>query len=418
VTTTFLSLLALTALAAPPEATVRPLEGDSVKGRLTALSAAKVSLETPAGPQQFNTAKLMWIELPATAVVNKPAIWIDLLDGSRLVATTYTAAEGKARVSLATGQTIEVPTRSVHTVRFHQQTPELAAQWREIIASPATYDLVVFRKTSMRTVEQGENEPRTVTEQSLDQLEGTLLDVTADGVNFQTDGDKIPIRREKLEGLVYYHPAKRDYSSAVARLIDAAGSSWLVREIELAGNDLKAKTPGGVSLTLPLAGIAKLDFSIGNIAFLSDLEPDSGAGEPSLSLQPPGMTYKFSRMFQLRGAPPLGAESFRIGGQRFENGLSVHSPAKLVYRVPEGFRSFHAVAGVDDSVVAPGKFNFVILGDGKELARHAFTGEQKRQALPLSLDVKGIRRLSIVLEAAEGQDIGDQLDLCEARFTK
>ena len=61
------------------------------------------------------------------------------------------------------------------------------------------------------------------------------------------------------------------------------------------------------------------------------------------------MTYKFSRVFQVRIGPPLGARQFRIGGQRFDNGLSLHSPTKLVYRVPEGFRSFRAVAGVDDS---------------------------------------------------------------------
>jgi NPCBM/NEW2 domain len=69
-------------------------------------------------------------------------------------------------------------------------------------------------------------------------------------------------------------------------------------------------------------------------------------------------------------------------------------------------------------VIAPGRFNLVILGDGKELVRQAFTGEERRQPLPLALDLKGVRRLTIHLETASGQDIGDQLDLCEARFTK
>ena len=63
---------------------------------------------------------------------------------------------------------------------------------------------------------------------------------------------------------------------------------------------------------------------------------------------------------------------FRIAGKRYDSGLALHSPAQLVYRVPEGFRKLHAVAGVDDSVVAPGHFVLQILGDGKELARHQF----------------------------------------------
>ena len=53
-----------------------------------------------------------------------------------------------------------------------------------------------------------------------------------------------------------------------------------------------------------------------------------------------------------------------------------------------------------------------------QLARQAFNSDQPRQAIPLELDLNGIRRVTIALEAADGQDIGDQLDLCEARFTK
>jgi NPCBM/NEW2 domain-containing protein len=418
VTTFLLSLLSVAALAAEPEAALRPLDGESVKGRLIELSASKVTLETSAGRQQVDSSKLMWVELSPTTAAATVTTWIELLDGSRLHASGYTAAEGKARIELATGQSIEIPTRSIHTVRFQQQSPELAVQWREITSSMAAGDVIVIRKTSMRTVEQGANEPRTITEQALDQHEGTLLDVTPTSVAFQLDGERIPIPRQKLEGLVYFHPAKAQFSPPLARLIDTAGSTWLVRDLAFADGQLTATSLGNVSFQLPIAAIGKIDFSVGNVAFLSDLEADSGTGELSLSLQPAAMTYKFSRMFQVRSRPPLGADGFRIGGQRFENGVSLHSPAKLVYRVPDGFRWFYAVAGVDDSVVAPGRFDLVVLGDGKELARHSFKVDQKREPIPLALDVKAIRRLSIVLEPAGGQDIGDQLDLCEARFTK
>jgi hypothetical protein len=411
-------LLAFTALAADPEVTVRPLDGESLKGRLTELSADKVVVATAVGSRELETAKLMWVEWPALSVAVKPNIWIELHDGSRLAAVTYSASDGKARIGLTTGQAIEISTRAIHTVRFHAQTPELAVQWREITASMAAGDLVVIRKTSMRTIEQGDNEPRIVTEQALDQHEGTLHEVTADVVQFELDGEKVPIRREKLEGLVYYHPAKREFPQPLARLTDVGGSSWPVREVRLEGGRLSATSLASVALSLPQNSLAKLDFSVGNVAYLSELEADSGAGEVALSLQPAAMSYKFSRVFQVRTAPPLGAGSFRIAGQKYDNGLSLHSPAKLVYRVPEGFAKFVAVAGVDDTVVAPGKFNLVIMGDGKELARHAFLPDERRKPLSLALDMKGVRRLSILLETADGQDIGDQLDLCEARFTK
>jgi hypothetical protein len=410
--------MVVTAVAADPAATVRTLEGESVKGKVAKLSAAILVVKTSTGTRELPTSQIMWVEWPVSPPLDKPSVWLDLLDGSRLVAQTFTSAGGQARVELAGGQTIELPTRAIHTVRFRQQTPELAVQWREITSSMATGDMVVMRRTSMRTIEQGENEPQTVTEQALDQLEGTLLDVTPESVLFDVDGDKVPVRREKLEGLVYFHPAKREFSQPVCKLLDAGGSSWLLRDVQLGDGRIAATSLGGVALELPLVAVAKVDFSVGNIAFLTELEADLPAGESPRSLQPPAMTFKFNQLLKLRSGPPPGASQFRIGGQPFDKGQTLHGATKLVYRVPEGFRSFRAVAGVDDVFTSPGRFDLVILGDGKELLRQEFPLEGARRGLAIDLDVRQVRRITIALETASGQDIGDQLDLCEARFTK
>src|SRR5262245_31055368 len=99
--------------AAEPDVTVRPLDGENLKGRLVELSASKVALQTGTGRQQLDSSKLMWVELSAAAATAKVNTWIELLDGSRLHASGYTASEGKARIDLTTGQIIEIPTRSI-----------------------------------------------------------------------------------------------------------------------------------------------------------------------------------------------------------------------------------------------------------------------------------------------------------------
>jgi NPCBM/NEW2 domain len=421
--TTLLTLLTLTTLAAAPDAArpdvkVRPLDGEAVSGKLTELSAVQVTVQTKAGPQTLPAGGILWVELPDSPPLDKPAAWIELQDGSQAVAVNYTAAGGKARIDLTSGQTVEVATRAVRTVRFRPLSPELAGQWREITAQAGSSDLVVIHKTSQRTVDRGENEPTTITEQALDQLEGTVLEVTPTSVRFELDGEKIDIRREKLAGLMYYPAARREFPPPLARLIDGSGSNWVVRDLKLDAGQLLATTVGNLPLQLPLAAISKIDFSVGNVAFLADLEADAGAGETGVSLQPANMAHPFSRLFQVRSRPPFGAESFRMGGQRFDSGLSLHSPARLVYRVPAGFRRFRAVAGVDDSVMAPGAFDLVVLGDGQELARHSFATDRPRGPLPLDLAIDGVRRVTIVIDPADGQDIGDQLNLCDARFTK
>jgi hypothetical protein len=267
-------------------------------------------------------------------------------------------------------------------------------------------------------VERGNAEPTTVTEQALDQLEGTILDIGPESIRFEYDGEQVNVKREKLEGIVLFQRGKSEYPSPACRATDSGGSSWLLRELKLAGDQVEATLVGGGDVKLAAATLARLDFSVGNVAYLADREPDSGGGELAVSLQPAAMTFKFGRIFQVRDAPPLGADAFRIAGQQFDSGLSLHSPVALVYRVPAGFRWLRAVAGVDDSIAAPGRFELVILGDGQEMFRHAFSGDQRRGAVPIELDVSNVRRVTIRLDPAEGQDLGDQLNLCEARFTK
>jgi hypothetical protein len=421
-TTTVFSLTLLAALAAEPAATVKPIAGDSVRGELTGLTATEIKLKAASGERIYKANELMWVELGAEAAAEKPAMWVELVDGSKLQAAQYTVASAKARISLACGVTTEIPTRNIRNVRFRpQQSAELARQWREIAASTPMGDVVVIHRSTTRPADEGQTEAPVATDESLDQLEGTLLDITADGVQFEFDSEKINIRRDKLEGLVYFHPAKREFAPPACRIIDGGGSSWLVRDVKLDADRLTATTLSGDAIDFPISAVSKIDFSVGNIVLLSEIEPDSGTGEPGVSLQPGEMAYKFGRVFQVRPGPPLGADAFRIGGQRFDTGISLHSPLTLVYRVPEGFRWFRAMVGVDDSVLAPGRFDVIIKGDGKELARHSFSAEAGavgRGPIPMALNISGVRRISIVLDPADGQDIGDQLDLCEARFTK
>ncbi|HEX5104123.1 MAG TPA: NPCBM/NEW2 domain-containing protein, partial [Pirellulaceae bacterium] len=256
------------------------------------------------------------------------------------------------------------------------------------------------------------------TEVSLDQLEGTVLDVGPESVQFEYDGEKIDVPRGKLEAVVYYHPARREFSAPACKLVDVGGSAWSLKSLELAEGQVRGSTVGGVAIDFPLSAVAKIDYSVGNVFFLAELEPDTGAGAPAVSLQPASMAFKFGRIFGVRAGPPLGASRFQIGGTAYDNGLSLHSPASIVYRVPEGARWLRAEAGVDDSVVAPGEFDLVIQGDGKELLRHSFGQSEDRKPLPINLDIAGIRRITISLDPADGQDIGDQLNLCKARMTK
>ena len=106
----------------------------------------------------------------------------------------------------------------------------------------------------------------------------------------------------------------------------------------------------------------------------------------------------------------------RLGGKSYSKGLAIRSRTRLVYRLPSGFTRFKATAGIDDAVRPGGNIELTLLADGKQLLKTTITGEDDPQ--PISVDVRGVVRLTILVDFGKDQDVADHLDLAEARLTK
>ena len=103
-----------------------------------------------------------------------------------------TDASGTALDRLATAGQLD---RVIHQPENRGKGAALRAGF-----AAATGDVVVVRKSTARPADDGNAEQGGNATYSLDQLEGTLLDVGAGGVQLEFDGAKINIRREKLDG--------------------------------------------------------------------------------------------------------------------------------------------------------------------------------------------------------------------------
>ena len=99
--------LTLAALAAPPTVTVETADGATVEGAVVSLDGASVVVKTDDDKEHsFTRAQLRRITAgrQKTSPPASAAAWIDLRDGSRLVASAYTAAAGKATIVLPSGE--------------------------------------------------------------------------------------------------------------------------------------------------------------------------------------------------------------------------------------------------------------------------------------------------------------------------
>jgi hypothetical protein len=402
-----LAAVAVLTVAVRPSAaalpvTVETLDGKKLAGELVGLDSQSLELNTTAGREKLATSSIMSLKPGPAAVATtnpKATCRVELVDGSQIAAVAYHAKSGKAVIEPVGAPAIELPTKSIHWVRFlaDDRNDKLAREWTQIAGGKAASDLLVVRK-------QG----------ALDYLEGVLGDVDDEVVHFELDKEPIPVKRPKVEGLIYYHVSGDELPEPLAEAVDRGGSRFHVQSITLTGDQLTLTIAAGLKLSQPLSNLERLDFSTVNTQFLSALEP---------------VAFQFAPYFPAKTDLPILVESnkprrdigfdglaLKLDGKSYSKGLSLHSRTEVSYRLPGKFRRFKTLVGIDDSVRPGGDVQLQIRGDQKLLWEGRVRGSEA--ARPLDLDIAGVKRIDILVDFGADLDVADVLDLCEARVTK
>ena len=397
-----MTILFLEAVLAAPQFDVQTLSGESASGSIVGLNDAELVIEQMSGKKQLPLKEL----LTAVAREQVPSpvrttVLVELTDGSRLAATDFQSLGGTARIAVGGDTALEVPVKSLRWVRFvdtAEKSEKLDAQWNEIVAGKPAGDLLVVRKKG-----------------AIDSTDGVVGDVSVETVVFTLDGDKIDVKRPKVEGIVFVQSAGDELPESVCTVVDSHGSRYRASEFKLTGDSLEISTPAGLKTTLPLASVSQFDFSSGKVQFLSDLESESFNYEPYFGLEQPLTTL--NEFYRLRRDIGLEKNPLTLDGRAYRKGIALHSRSVVVYRLPGKFRLFKAVAGIDDAARdGGGDVALEVKGDGKSLWKGSVRGNEAAQLL--EIDVTGVKRLEIVADYGEGQDVADHLDLCDARVTK
>lgn len=393
---------------------VKSLDNSVQRGRLAGLTSEEVVIEVDGEKQTLLLEELMGLNpvaMPAE-IDAEPAAWINLDDGSEVLAKDYTVSQGAVKAGLLGGDELTAKTSAVRWARFKKQSEAQAAEWAKIVEADAAADLIVIRK-----------------DERIDYLEGVVEDITAETVNFRLDGDLVPVRREKVEGVVYFHPNRGKQPTPVGVVHDASGSHFNAASLELAENGIKLTTASGAEIVRPLSAIRQIDFSAGKIAYLSDLQPravewtpffGSNLDEQLVVIYQPRMNSPISNdaargepgQLQLRKTNENGVSEIHT----YSKGIALHSRAEVTWLLPDEFRVLKAIAGIDARYRNLGHVELIITGDGEELFRGEISGQD--EPLPLEIDLTGVRRLTVLVDFGKNLDLGDHLNLCNARVVK
>jgi hypothetical protein len=398
-----LPLMVLSALASGPQFDVQLLDGSRVSGSLVRWDSAQLVVQTSTGPATLDTAKLAALvpQSPPADSLPKPAVWVDLVDGSQLAGLEYTAAKGRAKIAFSATEVLEVPTAEIDAVRLQADSEATALEWSRLRGKKIRGDVLV-----------------TGTSSAIDYHEGAIEDVTDKKVRFILDGQALGVKRAKIFGLIYFHATAASTPEISYTVVDSAGSHWAAVSLKLSADKIEFTSPGGRTTSRRLDRIAKIDLSCGKIVYLSDLKPDAETFTPcpfTITGKELPSRLEFSRP---RRDQNFESKSLRINGQKYRKGLALRSRSELAWSLPGKFSRLEAMAGIDDDVRPLGNVRLQILGDGKTLLDATIAGTDKKDPRPISLDVSGVRRLVLIVDSLGNFGAGDHLDLGNLRLIK
>ena len=104
--------LILAGAGAEPEFELRTTAGDRLSGKLVQFSSEHIEIETPNGRRSVPPDLLASLKplSPPAALEQKPAVWLELVDGSLVPAASYAVDERRATIkSLAGDETMSSP---------------------------------------------------------------------------------------------------------------------------------------------------------------------------------------------------------------------------------------------------------------------------------------------------------------------
>jgi hypothetical protein len=421
-------LLLVVALSAAVEVRVVTVDEQALVGEIESLDAGTLAFANASeSPQSLPVGRILRIETtrPATAASSVSRGEVRFVDGTRISVADF-ATEGADALLLGTtlssggNAAVSVKLDQVRAVRLmplEPSVPTLESEWKDLLAGDAAGDLIVIRKAGAA---------------NLNFVEGTLGDARAEAVSFTLDGETMEVNRNKVFGVLYFRQNARDTSPAVA-VVTGPGLRLPVTKISFSDGQFAIDSVALGRVTLPASAIDTIDYSIDRLQYLSDLDPvrqtwsptpaeavaksllgsvirDRGFYATDLSLE-----YPYESLSE-EEASSAGLSEIKV----FTKGLAIRSRTEVVYRVPAGFESFRATAGIDPRTRATGNVVLTLVGDGQTLVERPIRG----QDAPVELECKvaGIKQLAIVVDFADAKSwnrgTGNNLHLGGARFIK
>ena len=370
---------------------VHILGGKTIAGNLQSITASEITVKTDKGIVTTPLSQVLAVDFHPMKAPAADAKYIDvrLLDDSLLHCRSAAFTGNLVELTLLSGARMKANVNFLAwLVKDADQAP-LRKKFDAILAQKSKRDRIVIARGG-----------------ELNALEGTLGDIDAKGatIQFRRDGaEPISVLFERLEGLIFYR-TEVSTETPLCRVHETDGTTLVATQLT-AGitGDFALTTSLKTKVLLKRAAVARLDFNIGRLTYLSDMEPAKVVERSGI-----GLITHYRKDANLDGEPIFL-------DKRYDKGLALHAHTELSYALAGKYKDFKARVGVDAHTGAESHALVTIYCDGDK--RFAQTVTVKTLA-DIALSVKDVNTLRIVVSSSNLLDLHDHATLADARVSQ
>jgi hypothetical protein len=239
-----------------------------------------------------------------------------------------------------------------------------------------------------------------------DELRGRIMALNETAVEFEADLGALKVEIERVAALAFNPSLRAAAETDDERLLVgfSDGTVFAAKSVHLNAGRSDAVLAGrGSTLSAgeepiflqPLGGAVK---------YLSDLPVASFRHLPYLDLP-----------YEYRLDANVDGTRLRAAGNIFAKGVGMHSAARLTWDLKRTFRRFEADLAIDDQTGGRGSVVFRVFSGSREIYKSPIVRGGARP-LPVSVDIRDARQLSLVVDYADRADVLDHGDWLNARL--
>jgi hypothetical protein len=162
-------------------------------------------------------------------------------------------------------------------------------------------------------------------------------------------------------------------------------------------------------LRFDLDEISLVQIMGGRVQYLSQIKPAKKDVKEQTILAPP-QPFQLDRSCQ--------GDAISIAGKRYPWGIGVHADSELTFELNGRFREFRSDVGIATRMGNRGSVVFTVSGDGKEKHKTPVIRGSAEKPHSITVNVKGVKRLTLKVTNAGDLDLGDVANWGSARVLR